>query len=60
MIISLWAIIAAILCIWLICNKKDYLGIPWLILGCIIIYTFLPLILFIILIYMIICLLGKL
>lgn len=60
MIISLWAIIAAILCIWLICKKKNFLGLPWLVLGCVLIYTFLPLILFIALIYGCICLYSNL
>ena len=59
MIISLWAILATIICIWLICTEHDYLGIPWLILGCLVVYMFLPLILFVTLIYLIIALLGK-
>lgn len=44
MIISFWAIIATIICIWFIMTKKTGHSIAWLILGCIVIYTFLPII----------------
>lgn len=60
MIISLWAIIAAILCVWLICTKKTGHGIAWLVLGCILIYTFLPIILLIAMIYAVIWILRQL
>lgn len=44
MIISFWAIIATIICIWFIATKRTGHSIAWLVLICIGIYTFLPII----------------
>jgi hypothetical protein len=45
MIISLWAILATIICIWLITSGRNYFNIPVIALLCVLTYMFLPLIL---------------
>lgn len=52
-ITSIWLILATILCVWFIITDRNYFNIPWVILICIIIYTFLPIILFMALVYFI-------
>ena len=58
MIISMWAILGTIICIWFIATGRNFFNIPWCILICIGIYVFSPLILFCIVIYFTLKLLG--
>ena len=46
MITSFWLIVATALCIYFICTGKNYMGIPKLILICLLCYMFAPIILF--------------
>lgn len=59
MIISLWAIVGTILCIWFIASDRNYFGIPAIIVICLLIYIFLPLIMLLAAIYAILWLLWK-
>ncbi len=58
MIISAWLILATILCVWFIITDRNYFNLPWIILIICLIYAFLPIILFLALIYFVLYALG--